>query len=376
MFCRTTRLVGSLCVILAGCTSSTAIELQRTRNVALIPTLGGAVYAVQAGSDTQIVAAATWERISEFGVQSSHAGSTFVTSFESYSDRSLRRIALPSGTEVQRVTLAGVESSTADFGQVSLGFGSPFAVDDGLQTLAFALSSANRTPGVALVDAASNRVKAFAAPFAANAVAFGQWRGLSVLFVGGSRSTTLPSRATVYMLSRTSGDVVDSVDVSSPSFQPGGGLSQIIAIPALQSFVAYASGGVTSCAGLPAGTTCRSARIPSSSGSMWYRDGDTNIVVNDVGSSEDEGTGAIYTVALDASSVATHVLPTVAGRPCVTRGVAAFADGTGWIVTAGSAPGYAQYPAQAARVFIVSSVTGNIVASLALPALPLRPLAF
>jgi hypothetical protein len=366
----------SFFVALGSCTSEASTGDVPVRRLALVPTLGGTVYALNAGRDTGVVAVQTWQRISEFGALARRGDHIFVTSFESFGDRTLRQIAIPNGTEIQRTPFSDIEGSNAALGSVNLAFGSPFSVSDDQQSIAFALSSVSGVSGAVVAKILTRRAEWAFTPFAANAVAFGRWNDDSVLFVGGSRPATLPNVASVFVVALASRRVVDSISVGVPTFDAGGGLLQLLSVPSLQRVVALVNGDVVSCVRGPERATCTRVRVPSTSGRMWFREGDSAILVNDVGTRLNAGSGAVYAVAIDASSVRTYALPLIDGMPRVTRGISALSDGSGWVITVGTAPFFPEYPEQPAGILLFDQARRRVLTAISLPATPFGPLAF
>ncbi len=362
--------------LLTACAREHVLGDGPARRLAIVATLGGDVFALDAGRDTTLVSLPAWQRVSEFGVQAARGEHVLVTSFESFDDRTIRRVKVPSGVEVERVALASIESSSSELGAINLAFGSPFAVSADLNTVAFAQSSASGMSGVIVAELATRQAQWSIAPFAANAVAFGRWGGDNVLFLGGSRVTAVRPSASIFVVSLATRRVVDSIAVGAPTFESGGGLLQLLAVPSRERVVALVNGDIVSCVLELGQSVCGRARVNSSNGRMSFREGDATILVNDVGTRLSSGSGAIYSVAVDASSVSAFVLPLVDGMPRVTRGISALSDGSAWVLTVGTAPFFPSYPEQAPGIVLFDHHRNQILRTIPLPSAPFSPLAF
>lgn len=331
------------------------------RVTALVPTIGGDILAVREGADSSLSVATRVLYAPGSLARVPHTTSVLLTSFESYADRSISRLSVPDLREVERVRLSDIESRSLAGGKVDLGFGGPYSLDTSGTIAAFASTTVDGVPGVTAVDTKTWTVAWFLGPFFAVSVAYGIWRDQDVLFVGGSRASGPSYAPMLWIIDASSRRIVDSIALGGPTNAPGGSVQQVLSSRSAGRILVLIAGAIVSCPTSAPGGVCRRMASPAARGSLSYREGDLTALMNDAGSRDGDSSGAIYSVALDASHIERYDLPLVNGRPASTRGVSSSATGSMWYISAGSSP-YAG--GQPSRLLFYDPKSRSIVRSL------------
>jgi hypothetical protein len=356
-----------LLTALLGCheTTETLAPENRGVNVAIVSTLGGQLLFLSLGADTALIAGPKVLRVpSPLVVDSARAIAT-LTSYETFSDRSINIIDIATSREVSRIRFDSLEKSSASVSDVSLGFGDDAAIRRDGSVIAFASATRFGDPGLAIASVKDGRILAFEPNIRVTAATFGPWRGKPSLIVSARRAlasgvTRVPQ---LFVFDVTGSSLQDSVPLQaflSATETP----TQLVSIPSLGRILLRTQDGVLSCTLEEVVPKCSRMSVPSLAGGLWYRDGDEFAVINDAGTRDSPGSGAIFQINLTCDSMTPFVLPLTGGAPSATLSVQTDRDRGLWYIAAGSSQVGPLYPTQPSRILVFDPVRRKILRML------------
>lgn len=335
--------------------------------VALVSSVGGRLFVVRFGADTTLAVGDTVRRLPSPIERTNVADEAILTSSEAFSDRIVSRIDMRSGRELSRKLLSEIEGSNADVGPVTFNFGGNFAASRDTAVMAFA--DARRRSGergVGIVNTTTWRLERFLA-IENTALTFGRWREQPALFVGGRRPLANGPYAPMVLIYR--GDdftLIDSIPLGTPAVSSSTPVAQLRYVPKVGRIVAMVAGSIVSCAPATPGTSdC--ARIPSPvlSGDLSVGERDDTLLLMDYGAPGWLGSGAVFLVSADATSIQRIDLPrTSQGDPLAMRGLSADSTRGTWFISIGTTTGRNDFIPQASRLLIYDFKQRRIVHEL------------
>jgi hypothetical protein len=353
---------------LPGCSASTPTSTRTQATIAIVFSVGGTIYDVIIGGDTVLAPGQRVERLVASVARDGRDSSAIVVTYDSFANRVARRLSLRTGRVSDGASLSTLERSLGGDIPANLGFGESAALSGDGYRLIFPKSTHEAVPGVTAAKTTSWSVDWFVPALDIGGGAFGRWRGREVIFLAGRRLTSGPTPTLLWAMDPTTGQMLDSINLGEQSLVSGGGVVRVIYSELAARVLLQRSDQITSClADLAARVPCTSITIRSTAGRLTYRRGDSVALVSDGGGRDGPGTGSIFAVRLDASSVDEHPMPLVNGERFVSQGVATTQGGSVWVVAGGTLPFAALFQPQPSVVLLYDPHARRVLKQLPVP---------